>query len=58
MDEQGLTIVGYESAWLALLVASFILDNSKKKSKTLRITMEYIEMMVLYFSKENGKIMI
>ena len=29
IDERGLTIGGYESAWLADLVASFILDNAK-----------------------------
>ena len=29
INERGLTIGGYESAWLADLVASFILDNTK-----------------------------
>lgn len=50
-EERGLTIWGYESAWLADLAAAFILEKIKNNSKKLYI-MEYTATMDLPVLKE------
>lgn len=49
-EKRGLTIGGYEAAWLADLVAAFILEKQIIYSKICSIT-EYIVMMESSYSK-------
>ena len=54
IEEQGLAIGGYESAFLADLVASYLFEKSKPTSAQ-QSTTESIEMTVWWYLKERSR---